>query len=227
MRLGEIGAGPLFEAPGPRGKRIIRRVRGVAAELIGFVVVTALLPLLAGRRAGRRRLHEAEDRQADDQHPAGVLPLVVPAQRDLDPARAARRLALHRRPVRPRLDAPPARDLLAAAGLADGPVLGLQAALRAQVRDRGGRGRLAGPGAGDDPPRLDHRQRAARPAARPAAGHGPALRDQARARDDPADRHRRPLGDDQLPAARLRRRRGARSPSCASSPTRLAPPRAS
>ena len=46
MRLGEIGNGPLFEAPGPQRKRIIRRVRGVAMELVGFVLVTALLPLL-------------------------------------------------------------------------------------------------------------------------------------------------------------------------------------
>jgi 1-acyl-sn-glycerol-3-phosphate acyltransferase len=46
MRLGEIGRGPLFEDEGPRGKRIVRRVRGIGAEIVGFVVVTALLPVL-------------------------------------------------------------------------------------------------------------------------------------------------------------------------------------
>ena len=46
MRLGEIGRGPLFPAPGPRGKRVLRRVRGIVLSVLGFVVVTALLPLL-------------------------------------------------------------------------------------------------------------------------------------------------------------------------------------
>lgn len=46
MRLGEIGAGPLFDAPGPQGKRVFRRVRGVSLELIGFIVMTLLLPAL-------------------------------------------------------------------------------------------------------------------------------------------------------------------------------------
>lgn len=46
MRLGEIGNGPLFEAPGPQRKRIIRRLRGIGLEVVGFVLVTALLPLL-------------------------------------------------------------------------------------------------------------------------------------------------------------------------------------
>jgi 1-acyl-sn-glycerol-3-phosphate acyltransferase len=44
--LGEVGDGPLFAAAGSRGARVIRRVRGVALEIVGFVVVTALLPLL-------------------------------------------------------------------------------------------------------------------------------------------------------------------------------------
>jgi 1-acyl-sn-glycerol-3-phosphate acyltransferase len=44
--LGEVGAGPLFAAPGPRGPRVIRRIRGIVLEIVGFVVVTALLPLL-------------------------------------------------------------------------------------------------------------------------------------------------------------------------------------
>jgi 1-acyl-sn-glycerol-3-phosphate acyltransferase len=46
MRLGEIGAGPLIPAAGPRGKRIVRRVRGVALEIVAFIVVTILFPVL-------------------------------------------------------------------------------------------------------------------------------------------------------------------------------------
>jgi 1-acyl-sn-glycerol-3-phosphate acyltransferase len=46
MRLGEIGRGPLFPAEGPRGKRVLRRVRGIVLSVLGFVVVTLLLPLL-------------------------------------------------------------------------------------------------------------------------------------------------------------------------------------
>ena len=46
MRLGEIGRGPLFPATGPTGKRVLRRVRGIVLSVLGFVGVTALLPLL-------------------------------------------------------------------------------------------------------------------------------------------------------------------------------------
>lgn len=46
MRTGTIGPGPLFGAPGPRSKLVIRRVRGIALEIVAFVLVTAVLPLL-------------------------------------------------------------------------------------------------------------------------------------------------------------------------------------
>ena len=46
MSLGEIAEGPLADAPGPRGKRIVRRIRGIALELVGFVLITALFPVL-------------------------------------------------------------------------------------------------------------------------------------------------------------------------------------
>lgn len=46
MRLGEIGTGPLFADEGTRGKRIVRRVRGIGLEIVAFVAVTALLPIL-------------------------------------------------------------------------------------------------------------------------------------------------------------------------------------
>lgn len=51
MRLGEIGRGPLFGDEGPRGKRIVRRVRGIGAEIVAFAVVTVLLPVLAAGAA--------------------------------------------------------------------------------------------------------------------------------------------------------------------------------
>jgi 1-acyl-sn-glycerol-3-phosphate acyltransferase len=46
MRLGEIGPGPLFPAAGSPGERTFRRVRGVVLELLAFVLVTVLFPLL-------------------------------------------------------------------------------------------------------------------------------------------------------------------------------------
>ncbi len=46
MRLGDIGAGPLLPAAGTTSQRLVRRTRGVALELIGFVLATALLPVL-------------------------------------------------------------------------------------------------------------------------------------------------------------------------------------
>lgn len=46
MKIGEIGPGPLFGDEGSLGKRIIRRVRGIGLELVAFVAVTVLLPVL-------------------------------------------------------------------------------------------------------------------------------------------------------------------------------------
>lgn len=46
MRTLEPTAGPLFPDDGPRGARIVRRVRGITLEVLAFVAVTALLPLL-------------------------------------------------------------------------------------------------------------------------------------------------------------------------------------
>ncbi len=39
-------AGPLFADDGPRGARIFRRVRGIGLEIVAFVLVTVLFPLL-------------------------------------------------------------------------------------------------------------------------------------------------------------------------------------
>ena len=45
MRVREVSRGPLFADDGPRGPRILRRVRGIALELVLFVVVTVLSPV--------------------------------------------------------------------------------------------------------------------------------------------------------------------------------------
>lgn len=45
MRVRSVSEGPLFPDDGPRGARLLRRARGVAVEVLGFVVLTALLPL--------------------------------------------------------------------------------------------------------------------------------------------------------------------------------------
>src|SRR4051812_8843476 len=46
MRVLPVIPGPLFPDDGPRGARIVRRVRAIAVELILFVAVTALSPVL-------------------------------------------------------------------------------------------------------------------------------------------------------------------------------------
>jgi 1-acyl-sn-glycerol-3-phosphate acyltransferase len=46
MRMGPPTEGPLFPDDGPRGPRVARRVRGVSLEIVAFVLVTVLLPLL-------------------------------------------------------------------------------------------------------------------------------------------------------------------------------------
>ena len=46
MRVMPVTPGPLFPDDGPRGARIVRRVRGISLEIVLFVLVTALSPLL-------------------------------------------------------------------------------------------------------------------------------------------------------------------------------------
>ncbi len=46
MRTGEIGPGPLFPPHGTSGRRAIRRIRGIGAEVVGFIVITLLFPVL-------------------------------------------------------------------------------------------------------------------------------------------------------------------------------------
>ncbi len=45
MRVLPVTPGPRFPADGPRGARILRRVRGIFVEIVLFVVTTALLPV--------------------------------------------------------------------------------------------------------------------------------------------------------------------------------------
>ena len=109
----------------------------------------------------------------------------------------------HRRAARPRLAQAPAPGLRPAHPLGAQPPGGRARAVRADVRDRGPRAGRARAGARPHPAREHHRQRAARRGHRARARPRPALRDQARARDAPDDRHRRPLGADELRAPRL------------------------
>jgi 1-acyl-sn-glycerol-3-phosphate acyltransferase len=46
MRVLPVSPGPLFPDDGPRAARIVRRVRGITLEVVLFVVVTVLLPVL-------------------------------------------------------------------------------------------------------------------------------------------------------------------------------------
>ncbi|MDX6581242.1 MAG: hypothetical protein QOI10_426 [Solirubrobacterales bacterium] len=51
MRVMPVTPGPLFPDDGPRGARIVRRVRGILLELVLFVLVTVLSPLLLAAAA--------------------------------------------------------------------------------------------------------------------------------------------------------------------------------
>ncbi|HYH60794.1 MAG TPA: 1-acyl-sn-glycerol-3-phosphate acyltransferase [Solirubrobacterales bacterium] len=44
--ISNVGASPLFRDDGPLGARIVRRVRGITLEVVAFVVVTVLFPVL-------------------------------------------------------------------------------------------------------------------------------------------------------------------------------------
>lgn len=46
MKIDRVTASPLFPDDGPRGARIIRRVRGITLETIAFLLITILLPVL-------------------------------------------------------------------------------------------------------------------------------------------------------------------------------------
>lgn len=45
MRVRHVSAAPLFPDDGPRGARLVRRLRGLAIELLAFVALTVLLPV--------------------------------------------------------------------------------------------------------------------------------------------------------------------------------------
>jgi 1-acyl-sn-glycerol-3-phosphate acyltransferase len=48
MRVSGVStSAPVFPDDGPRGKRIVRRLRGIPLEILAFVLVTVLLPVLA------------------------------------------------------------------------------------------------------------------------------------------------------------------------------------
>ena len=130
-------------------------------------------------------------------------------------------------PLGRRLAAAPAAGLRPAHPLGAQPPGGRARAVRPDVRDRGPREGGAGAGARPDPAREHHRQRAPRRRDRPRARARPALRAQARAADDPHDRHRRPLGAHELRAPRVRPTRRERWRACGASRTISARARAS
>jgi 1-acyl-sn-glycerol-3-phosphate acyltransferase len=45
-RISNVGESPLFRDDGPLGARVFRRVRGITLEIVAFVLVTVLLPVL-------------------------------------------------------------------------------------------------------------------------------------------------------------------------------------
>lgn len=45
MRVRDVSAGPLHPDDSPRGARLVRRARGIAIEVVAFLLLTALLPL--------------------------------------------------------------------------------------------------------------------------------------------------------------------------------------
>ena len=45
-RISNVTASPLFRDDGPLGARIVRRVRGITLEIVAFLIVTVLLPVL-------------------------------------------------------------------------------------------------------------------------------------------------------------------------------------
>ena len=51
MRVRRVGAGPLFPDDGQLGDRIQRRAKGLAIELVGFVALTLLFPLIVAGAA--------------------------------------------------------------------------------------------------------------------------------------------------------------------------------
>jgi 1-acyl-sn-glycerol-3-phosphate acyltransferase len=46
MRVQRVGAGPLFPDDGPLRERLARRAKGLAIEIVGFVALTLLFPLI-------------------------------------------------------------------------------------------------------------------------------------------------------------------------------------
>ena len=46
MKISNVSPSPLFRDDGPLGARIVRRVRGITLEVIAFILVTLLLPVL-------------------------------------------------------------------------------------------------------------------------------------------------------------------------------------
>ncbi len=207
-KIDNVTPSPLFRDDGPLGDRIIRRARGITLEIIAFILVTVLLPVLLIGAAVvdlvlwlRRRKPWVGVRLTaflwwflfgEMRALATILFIWVSTGGPFGIGSMRRRVMLYR-----------LRARWAASHLGGIRVL---FGLRFEIEGLD----QAEPGPDDhhDAPRVDHRQHASRLDGRPHARHRPSLRDQARAPDDPDDRHRRALGADELRPPGLGRLRG-------------------
>ncbi|CAA9491053.1 MAG: hypothetical protein AVDCRST_MAG85-1227, partial [uncultured Solirubrobacteraceae bacterium] len=160
------------------------------------------VPAARPRCRGGRPRTVAQAAQALDGGAARRDGVVVPVRRAARDARAAGDRHRHARGLR----APAPARLRPAHPLGPQPPRRRPGPLRPDVRRR--RPRAGGARTGDHPhpPREHHRQRDARRGHRQGPRARAAVRAQARARDDPDDRHRRPVGPDELRQAWLGRR---------------------
>ncbi len=79
-RIGEIGPGPLFPPAGTTSSSGSSAASAASSlELIAFVLVTVLLPVLLLAALLVDLVLRDHPRQADGRHPARRLPLVLPA----------------------------------------------------------------------------------------------------------------------------------------------------
>ena len=229
MRVGMPTEGPLFPDDGPVGPRLWRRVRGISLEIVAFVLVTRPFPRPAAGRRARRPAPVDPAAQALGRRP----PRRVRCGGSCS-ARCGRSPALlgiwvvHRRAVRHGLAAPHPLYLRACASHWSRSHLGGIRALfglRFEVEGL----ELAGPG-----PAVIMMRHASivdnlLPDVFIGRTHGIGLRfvHQARAADDPDDRHRRALGADLLRAPRLGRHGGRDRRAPHSRPRPRAPTRRS
>ena len=206
MRVERVTRGPLVPDDGPRARRLQRRAKGIAIEARRVRGADAAVAARARRCRGRgpRALWLVRRKPwmavrlvamawwflfGELRGIAGLAGIYVVTGGPLGRGSLARRRLVYDLRIHW------ARSHLG----------GRARAVRPDVRGRGPRAGRARAGDRPHPPREHHRQRAARRRDRARARARPAVRAQARAADDPDDRHRRPLGADDLRAPRVLR----------------------